>query len=568
MNEDNVIDTFKKRMLLCLHSNEPKKRNFMLNHTPQKNFSQILPYHVYVLCLAFFLFSCTSTIDCMGIRQLTTDIVIPELLSIESKAEVISSKIEDLSPVVTPYIAPNNIKPLKTAAADFYLIPSQQPIQYGSRTPYTPLLAQLITVPGSYFLNENVNANITINTDETTLDLNEFIVTGSIQLNGNRSKITIKNGTVVGNITVIGPGSCNNVLIENIVISGNINLQDGNINNWTIRECEIESGISIYPSSGAETTSSNIRISNSTINNGNIDLSLSSGSSNSWSEVLIENVAIKNGGIQYNGMSGISEHAISNLTIKECPIAAGYIAIQTDTIQNQNIRITNCSIQATSADIDKQGIYLALCDNVDIKGTTVKNSDTTAGNTLFSFSECTNGSLTNCIAIGDTINSIGFGFGATISSNFSLAWCTAQQHATGFSLGNTQKTELKHCVAETCVRGFSLSNNTSYADNVVLEKCIATGCTFAGFYNSGSSGTSTIGIVRECIAEVSSFGALGFDDTQSSANNTVVYVSNIARSGTSGGVNPYTPTVNAPFYPTLLTPGALPDTGYWRNVYY
>ena len=120
-----------------------------------------------------------------------------ETWSIESKAEVISSKID--------------------------FIPSQQPIERGTVI-RTPLTSQAITQPGSYFLPEDIVGTVTINSDLVTLDLNGFSVQGNIVIDPTVHNVVIKRGTVStdnarASIAIAGIDNAT-IILDDLVITG------------------------------------------------------------------------------------------------------------------------------------------------------------------------------------------------------------------------------------------------------------------------------------------------------------------------------------------------------------
>ncbi|MDZ4099741.1 MAG: hypothetical protein U1E13_13745, partial [Methylophilaceae bacterium] len=92
-----------------------------------------------------------------------------ESWSIESKAEVISSKID--------------------------FIPSQFPIEQGTIV-RTPLTDQSITYSGSYFLREDIVGTVNIRSNLVTLDLNGFTIQGNIVIDPAVQNVIIKKGSV------------------------------------------------------------------------------------------------------------------------------------------------------------------------------------------------------------------------------------------------------------------------------------------------------------------------------------------------------------------------------------
>ena len=88
--------------------------------------------------------------------------------------------------------------------------------QIEPRTPITNTTAVTISAPGSYYLTANIAVTsgnaITIATNNVTLDLNGFTLSSTeasptgtgILLTGARSRITIRNGIIQGNVTYNG----------------------------------------------------------------------------------------------------------------------------------------------------------------------------------------------------------------------------------------------------------------------------------------------------------------------------------------------------------------------------
>jgi parallel beta-helix repeat protein len=157
--------------------------------------------------------------------------ITPELWSIESKAEVISSKIDHLSLNVTfsgdLACAPS---PITTSG----LIPGKTPPITGSAT---------LTTPGAYCLAKDINAittGITIPGSNITLDLNGYTIAGGttgISVTG--SNVIIRNGSISGSsstgISLTGNNNCRLEEIDVINTPTGFALQNSGTN--TITSC-------------------------------------------------------------------------------------------------------------------------------------------------------------------------------------------------------------------------------------------------------------------------------------------------------------------------------------------
>ncbi len=166
---------------------------------------------IFIFTLAFapsrsMLFADTNN---NGIRQLTTDTVIPELWSIESISEVISSKIDEAPYQVTSELwsieskaefisskidipEPCTATPITTSG----IISGKSPIAIHEPT--------VLSDSGYYCLAQdidttNTDIGIAITGSTVTLDLNGYTVkNGTIGINVTGNDILIKNGTISG----------------------------------------------------------------------------------------------------------------------------------------------------------------------------------------------------------------------------------------------------------------------------------------------------------------------------------------------------------------------------------
>jgi hypothetical protein len=187
-----------------------------------------------------------------------------ELWSIESKAEIISSKIDTIhggsSNTAELWSIESKAEVISSKCDGISLIPYQVPITQATN-PRTPLSSKTISQSGSYFLNENVTGNITITSNNVTLDLNGFTIIGGITLSDSgAAKIIIKNGIVDGNINLGNNNS--EIFIEHMVIEhGSISIA-GIVKYLTIKDCHItEGGISLSTTA----TKNNVHISDCVI---------------------------------------------------------------------------------------------------------------------------------------------------------------------------------------------------------------------------------------------------------------------------------------------------------------
>lgn len=107
----------------------------------------------------------------------------------------------------------------------------------------TPNVYYTITNAGSYYLTTNVSAvageAVTIQANNVTLDLNGYSIIGSpsagyhgVWINGSRTNIVIRNGNIMNcgynGVEASGPGDSQNVVIEQIKVSGCGGLFPGN----------------------------------------------------------------------------------------------------------------------------------------------------------------------------------------------------------------------------------------------------------------------------------------------------------------------------------------------------
>jgi hypothetical protein len=337
--------------------------------------------------------------------------------SIESKAEVISSKLDNLSPVpITPsgtlalkqavgtiYSAmidgtatnpTNNLTPvsvrdsgttklLKNAVADFYTIPSQQ---------YLPA-SNTINTSGSYFLYQNTGA-ITISADEVTLDLNGFTVNGTITINANR--VTVKNDKVDGTITFTD-GTQNN-RTEKVDLTGTITggTSGSPIINVIINNCQITGSIgTVFTAQGASITNNYIKgnitlgtgSTNVTINNCHVLGSMIT-TAGTVTDTTITNCSIDSGSITLN--SGATQTEINT-----CQFSSGNISLTSVTQTNiYNCQINNGRFSANNSSY----LYLKNCC------LNVPNGNT--GVTIQG--ACNNVVLINCKALNLNTSTYGF----------------------------------------------------------------------------------------------------------------------------------------------------------------
>ncbi len=81
--------------------------------------------------------------------------------------------------------------------------------------------AQTISTAGSYYLSQSISGIITITEDKVSLDLNNYKVTGSLEISANKSLVTIKNGMIDGTNVAAGisvGSGCDGITIENITV--------------------------------------------------------------------------------------------------------------------------------------------------------------------------------------------------------------------------------------------------------------------------------------------------------------------------------------------------------------
>jgi parallel beta-helix repeat protein len=168
-----------------------------------------------------------------------------------------------------------------------------------------------ISEPGSYYLTENVTASggINIETDNVTIDLNGFTLSGGsgsgIETQGQRSGITIRNGTVrdwgQSGVAVAGAKA---VLMENVVASGNGEFGIISGDQSFVTNCHADGNGVLGIGVGSDSI-----VSNSTANRNGVATSAGGIATGQWSVVKM---CTPNG----NGNTGIS--LSSDSTVVDC----------------------------------------------------------------------------------------------------------------------------------------------------------------------------------------------------------------------------------------------------------
>lgn len=263
-----------------------------------------------------------------GIRQLTTGTVIPELWSIESKAEIISSKIDTIGSSELP-CAPSPITTTGTISGKTFIA--------GSAT---------LTTPGAYCLAQDIHTTdtgIIIVGDNITLDLNGYTIDGSsvgsygIVILGNQA--TVKNGT-----------------IKNMVISG---IRVEGIKN-KIEACDlIDNTVGIHGVS----TSENTIVACRALQNQTSGFLLENSQQNSFTQcVAIDTGAsgdvlgfVSSGGEQNRFINCVAQNTLSTTTDANSLIAG--FALTNGEMKSEIIGCTANTTQADSGTV--LGIYVS-----------------------------------------------------------------------------------------------------------------------------------------------------------------------------------------------------------------
>jgi hypothetical protein len=200
-----------------------------------------------------------------------------------------------------------------------------------------------------------------------------------------------------------------------------------NASDITITSSEVTIDLNGFTVNGSITinnnTTSKVVIKNGIVDGGNINL----GTSNS--EILIEDIVLKSGNIRNS-----ANQTVNNLTIKNCDITAGRIAINPSggSGTSTNIHISNCSIKGATATTGQ--VSLTRCNYVDIDHVSIQSSYTANNVNLFSLTTCTYVSLNHCIATGITTN-YSYGFKAPVATISLSRGAPQNLFATDFILG-------------------------------------------------------------------------------------------------------------------------------------
>ncbi len=402
-----------------------------------------------------------------------------ETWSIESKCEAISAQVQ--------------------------LIPAQQPIEQGT-TPRIVLTGQNITQSGSYFLRENVTGGITINgngtTNNTTLDLNGFSVSGGITVRAGTLNLIIKNGTLKE---------------SGVVFSGTAY---ENASNVLINDVSFMNGLD-----GIITTSS-FPLQNLTVHNCRF-----SGQTNSC-------------------IATNTDSSVIGLHIINCFFDGSSISTPAQSIIHLSLgdmRSTDIELDTCQFIISTTGCLFDSCNDISMRNCFLQGI--TAGTCGVSCTSCKRIAIEQCKSEGNNQ-----GFRIASCNDVSISECETLGRAddTGFllttdTLYTTSAVTIERCVATNHTNGFQMDSN---ATNFTLTQCIAQHNANDGFQVN----TTGSGIIKGCKAEAN--GTNGFNDL--SGGSTITYVSNVA---SNNGTANYT-TLGAPFYAVSL----IDAPTYWQNA--
>ncbi|PKN03655.1 hypothetical protein CVU75_01095 [Candidatus Dependentiae bacterium HGW-Dependentiae-1] len=416
--------------------------------------------------------------------------------SIESKAEVISSKID--------------------------FIASQYPIEQGT-TVRTPLASQLVKQPGSYFLRENIGtavspADLTISSSFVTIDLNGFTVQGTIVIDPAVQNVIIKKGSVattnaLASIAIAGIDNAN-IQLDDLVITG------------TAYGVFVGTeGLSVA------STTTNLLITNCTFS-GQTESCIT----NQTTEMLnpINGLQIANCYCDASSLTpGVNTFFL--------PRSALYL------LANGNPPNTNLEIRDSTFIVDETGCYFEYCENCAIHNCSFKSIDGASDSIATHCNGCNQVVIKN----GTAENMSRTGFLLIQSSDITLRECQALGAATstGFYLSSVNGITLDRCTALSCFDGFSLGLNGGPVNAFTIKNCIASKNSNNGFF----SNTIQQGLIKGCKAEGN--GNYGFEDV--SGGTTVTYVNNISRGNGISGTTNYQPFPGDPFNAASLIDGPL-----------
>ncbi len=311
----------------------------------------------FMLCFTLSFSPFSSAMSDQGIRQLTVNTVIPELMSIESKAEVISSKLDTLPTALHPElwsieskaeVISSKIDALPRDASELWSIESKAEIISskidtipGTITPelwsieskaetisskadilinYTgcesiPLRSSdivggviTISTPGNYCLAMDMTATVSITAPNVCLDLNCRELTGNIIITA--ENVTIKDGTVTS------PAPLNNSDAEQAAITISAAGTRSLLQNMTI-ECLSLADTTV---GGVDGINGRSAINNNADSVQIIDCQIQAGNGQGIKIVTDSDIIINNN--TGNGGTGITNTGTA-VQITNCSVAAG-----------------------------------------------------------------------------------------------------------------------------------------------------------------------------------------------------------------------------------------------------
>ncbi len=363
-----------------------------------------------------------------------------ETWSIESKAEVISSKID--------------------------FIPAQQPIERGTVI-RTPLASQAITQPGSYFLQEDIVGTVTISSDLVTLDLNGFTVQGNIRIDPAVHNIVIKRGTVStdnarASIAIAGIDNAT-IILDDLVITG------------TAYGVFVETeGLSLA------STTTNLVITRCSFS-GQTEACITNKTPETLNPLNGLHIAdcyfdastLTAGGAIY--LTG-TNNPNTNLEICSSTFITNQTAIYCEICENGTIH--DCSFKGVAGAATSKAVLCYACDHFVIKNCVAENM-----NAGFLIEACSDITLRECEALGQ---GSGNGFILNDLENITCDQCQALSFNTGFNLTVSHVTinnfTIRNCLAsKNSEDGFHSEIIDTGSIQGIITGCKAVGNSSYGF---------------------------------------------------------------------------------------
>lgn len=436
-----------------------------------------------------------------------------------------------------------------------------------------------IETAGTYVLTENIasaltsNQIISISTDNVTLDLNGYTITGQSNFNMNgievisgKKNIVIKNGTIysIGNSGIKVNSSVQNLKISNILF----NTCNGN-------NASQAGGIALVGGSGTE-------IDHCTIDNC-ITFSIVP---------------------QTNDAYGIYAKNTRYLTIKNCKaesvrnIGKNRDAIAYYIENSEYPSIINSNAYLTEGGDIGAGIYLLTCTGAQVSNCTVEGSlavdiakDGTPGKGYgFYFNDTNNALINECTSTNNGGGIAGNGFYIISCRNNRFLNCIAKgnhgtnasglEYCTGFETARdttTPKGITQGCIFKNCsaigqytglttkgAAGFLLGDQTKFC---MIEHCLAMGNngqggTVYGIFLNGDNLKLNI-IKNNCVFSNianTKTDAYGIYENTSAATKTLFFENEVSNNGNQAGeANDTTPDISSSSY-TIPTYGTNLDT--------